>query len=195
QRGQLGQWGARGAGGPQHLAGGVVKHLPPVGQTGDVVCPEALDRHEPVQGAGDHLGSVLFFFQAEDGIRGRNVTGVQTCALPIYATTTCLAPRNGSPHEWSCAQTGQQTGLLILDELGKLDLALFRQRSGRPLPVFHDCSCGVSGAVEASLAELCEWRIEKSRSCIFEHRHCVVSYVDKPGAEAPDPLLPDATWF
>src|SRR5271167_3073180 len=25
----------------------------------------------------------LFFFQAEDGIRERNVTGVQTCALPI----------------------------------------------------------------------------------------------------------------
>src|SRR5207249_6196427 len=24
-----------------------------------------------------------FFFRAEDGIRGRNVTGVQTCALPI----------------------------------------------------------------------------------------------------------------
>src|SRR5699024_11616867 len=24
-----------------------------------------------------------FFFQAEDGIRDRNVTGVQTCALPI----------------------------------------------------------------------------------------------------------------
>src|SRR5699024_11259088 len=26
----------------------------------------------------------LFFFQAEDGIRVRNVTGVQTCALPIF---------------------------------------------------------------------------------------------------------------
>src|SRR5207249_6742106 len=26
------------------------------------------------------------FFQAEDGIRDRNVTGVQTCALPIYST-------------------------------------------------------------------------------------------------------------
>src|SRR5437667_7149017 len=25
-----------------------------------------------------------FFFQAEDGIRDRDVTGVQTCALPIY---------------------------------------------------------------------------------------------------------------
>src|SRR5699024_11709489 len=27
-----------------------------------------------------------FFFQAEDGIRDRNVTGVQTCALPIFDT-------------------------------------------------------------------------------------------------------------
>src|SRR5699024_11250883 len=27
--------------------------------------------------------SRFFFFQAEDGIRDRNVTGVQTCALPI----------------------------------------------------------------------------------------------------------------
>src|SRR5437868_15383409 len=26
---------------------------------------------------------LFFFFQAEDGIRDRNVTGVQTCALPI----------------------------------------------------------------------------------------------------------------
>src|SRR5699024_2731865 len=26
---------------------------------------------------------IFFFFQAEDGIRVRNVTGVQTCALPI----------------------------------------------------------------------------------------------------------------
>src|SRR5699024_12168296 len=28
---------------------------------------------------------LFFFFQAEDGIRDRNVTGVQTCALPILA--------------------------------------------------------------------------------------------------------------
>src|SRR5438094_6134032 len=31
------------------------------------------------------LGFIFFFFfQAEDGIRDRTVTGVQTCALPIY---------------------------------------------------------------------------------------------------------------
>src|SRR5438309_11161324 len=27
---------------------------------------------------------MIFFFQAEDGIRDGTVTGVQTCALPIY---------------------------------------------------------------------------------------------------------------
>src|SRR5258708_21202599 len=32
----------------------------------------------------DHLFGLVFFFQAEDGIRDDLVTGVQTCALPIY---------------------------------------------------------------------------------------------------------------
>src|SRR5207249_8318415 len=32
---------------------------------------------------GNCCSFVSFFFQAEDGIRDRNVTGVQTCALPI----------------------------------------------------------------------------------------------------------------
>src|SRR5438094_7312430 len=34
-----------------------------------------------------------FFFQAEDGIRDRTMTGVQTCALPIY---TGQAPSLGA---------------------------------------------------------------------------------------------------
>src|SRR5437868_14214825 len=34
----------------------------------------------------------VFFFQAEDGIRDRNVTGVQTCALPIYTLAVSSAP-------------------------------------------------------------------------------------------------------
>src|SRR5690349_22690397 len=32
-----------------------------------------------------NLVRLLFFFQAEDGIRDLYVTGVQTCALPIFA--------------------------------------------------------------------------------------------------------------
>src|SRR5699024_12030828 len=35
--------------------------------------------------------SILYFlFQAEDGIRDRNVTGVQTCALPISIPSSFL---------------------------------------------------------------------------------------------------------
>src|SRR5207249_5578447 len=34
----------------------------------------------------------FFFFQAEDGIRDRNVTGVQTCALPIYRCCIGMSP-------------------------------------------------------------------------------------------------------
>src|SRR5437588_2410186 len=34
--------------------------------------------------AGHGSRSLVFFFQAEDGIRDHCVTGVQTCALPIY---------------------------------------------------------------------------------------------------------------
>src|SRR5438067_9550458 len=33
---------------------------------------------------------LVFFFQAEDGIRDRNVTGVQTCALPIFGLGLAL---------------------------------------------------------------------------------------------------------
>src|SRR5687767_1224357 len=36
---------------------------------------------------------VFFFFQAEDGIRDKLVTGVQTCALPIFE------PRRVEPRE------------------------------------------------------------------------------------------------
>src|SRR6266704_5412198 len=38
---------------------------------------------------------MIFFFQAEDGIRDRNVTGVQTCALPI----SCCASLDRQDYE------------------------------------------------------------------------------------------------
>src|SRR5690606_39731663 len=47
---------------------------------------------------------VLFFFQAEDGIRDFHVTGVQTCALPISAMGLISLPvmlRNGYNKELS----------------------------------------------------------------------------------------------
>src|SRR5256885_8811636 len=40
---------------------------------------------------------ISFFFQAEDGIRDYKVTGVQTCALPIYGTRHPQRPDSSSP--------------------------------------------------------------------------------------------------
>src|SRR5699024_665636 len=63
--------------------------------------------------------NIIFFFQAEDGIRYRNVTGVQTCALPISCRTAtpsawsisplvwpsgCAAPSSASPPRCSCSR-------------------------------------------------------------------------------------------
>src|SRR5699024_11918365 len=38
-----------------------------------------------------------FFFQAEDGIRDRNVTGVQTCALPISSLRRIPLKKSSAP--------------------------------------------------------------------------------------------------
>src|SRR5205807_4966438 len=42
-----------------------------------------------------HQEHPLFFFQAEDGIRDYKVTGVQTCALPIFSRAVEPWPRAG----------------------------------------------------------------------------------------------------
>src|SRR5436189_3458062 len=55
------------------------------------------------------LASLLvFFFQAEDGIRDTSVTGVQTCALPIWA---CCGERPGPSFRPSVAAIAGATRL------------------------------------------------------------------------------------
>src|SRR2546423_5506105 len=39
---------------------------------------------------------LFFFFQAEDGIRDKLVTGVQTCALPICSSLQCFSLSRGN---------------------------------------------------------------------------------------------------
>src|SRR5260221_241530 len=41
------------------------------------------------------IGQFFFFFQAEDGIRDHCVTGVQTCALPIFGNIIWNPPGSG----------------------------------------------------------------------------------------------------
>src|SRR5437773_7944972 len=50
---------------------------------GTMVIAELLVDCRDAMGANVVNTMADFFFQAEDGIRGRDVTGVQTCALPI----------------------------------------------------------------------------------------------------------------
>src|SRR5690606_40816985 len=50
-----------------------------------------------------------FFLQAEDGIRCFHVTGVQTCALPIYVIKLYFGI--GVPHQLSLEDIGDHFGL------------------------------------------------------------------------------------
>src|SRR5205823_6971817 len=75
----------------------------------------------PVVAVGWHLGRwrmsdfylvFFFFFQAEDGIRDKLVTGVQTCALPISGENRAGARRDPArPHpQWPGGTRRQGTG-------------------------------------------------------------------------------------
>src|SRR5688572_32629766 len=48
-----------------------------------------------------YLFATIFFFQAEDGIRCLTVTGVQTCALPIFPRARRAAPPRARVFSWA----------------------------------------------------------------------------------------------
>src|SRR2546430_10252106 len=50
--------------------------------------------------------SLVFFFQAEDGIRDLTVTGVQTCALPISSSLRSTAGTGSGSGQSSVAKSG-----------------------------------------------------------------------------------------
>src|SRR5256885_4613766 len=73
---------------------------------------------------------MLFFFQAEDGIRDYKVTGVQTCALPICTGTNGLVNSTlglGSPIP---SFDPQLTGSLQLDKNNTEAVTLFSPAPG-----------------------------------------------------------------
>src|SRR2546429_6054659 len=83
---------------------------------------------------------VFFFFQAEDGIRDVAVTGVQTCALPIFrlstsrgrttpplrtATRCSAAARPGGSSSPACRRTRDRKSTRLNSSHGYISYAVF----------------------------------------------------------------------
>src|SRR5437773_9299719 len=106
------------------------------------------------------LYAQLFFFQAEDGIRDRDVTGVQTCALPISLldvpltvgshdlTVLCDAPpvAFGEPNAFT----------QVLVTIGGVDLSIYSAESGGPAERIGPPSAYRSE--ERRVGKECGWR-------------------------------------
>src|SRR5688572_31993757 len=78
----------------------------------------------------------FFFFQAEDGIRDLTVTGVQTCALPIFggASDTSDAGRSVPEGRWRAfaeAMVALATDVVIDAGLAPLPAELARSEERR----------------------------------------------------------------
>src|SRR5256886_13312646 len=85
---------------------------------------------------------VFFFFQAEDGIRDLTVTGVQTCALPIYDwQLTANDSASGGSSKFSIEDitgskvpftvtAGAATNSIFVDSTGRLGLRTDRKSVG-----------------------------------------------------------------
>src|SRR5207253_8412008 len=97
-----------------------------------------------------------FFFEAEDGIRDGHVTGVQTCALPIWFVTLSLCLRPGQPaiHASGCdkrLQPGFPLALYVPDES-------FGAAPGDPRRQRHRRLCRLSRSEEHRVGKECRTR-------------------------------------
>src|SRR5687767_15569521 len=80
------------------------------------------------------FGRFIFFFQAEDGIRAKLVTGVQTCALPISSVPSSRAwAKNGRRHRRAALHH-----LAILRPRAGAGDAGMGRRTGGPYGLLHD---------------------------------------------------------
>src|SRR5699024_11471648 len=94
---------------------------------------------------------LFFFFQAEDGIRDRNVTGVQTCALPIFSAGLDY-PGVGPEHSlWS--------------DVGRVQYVAANDNA--VLEAFRELTRveGIMPALESAHARSEERRVGKERGC------------------------------
>src|SRR5260370_13050378 len=100
---------------------------------------------------------LFFFFQAEDGIRDSSVTGVQTCALPIFEQALLDALREDpdvvmvgemrDPETMRLTLSASETGHLVLTTVHSSTCAEALQR------IVSSFAPDIQGAVRAQLAD------------------------------------------
>src|SRR5256885_4557871 len=71
----------------------------------------------------------FFFFQAEDGIRDYKVTGVQTCALPIYTRDT-TSGREGLDLLSEIVALDSTVPVIVMTAWANIELAVEAMRRG-----------------------------------------------------------------
>src|SRR5699024_11818182 len=89
---------------------------------------------------GGGADSLVVFLQADDGIRDRNVTGVQTCALPIFGAAATSSPPSTE----------------------QIDSAYGRALAGltAPMPGAQELVAAMSGTIPVAVAKIgrASWR-------------------------------------
>ena len=101
---------------------------------------------------------MLFLFQAEDGIRDAPVTGVQTCALPIYPWG--LHDMHGNVEEWCHDWFGPYELADLIDPIGHADGDFRVTRGGsHSTELFYLRSANRSGALPDEKSWLIGFRV------------------------------------
>src|SRR3989442_15388948 len=134
---------------------------------------------------------LFFFFQAEDGIRDADVTGVQTCALPISEVQKHrMASETGQAHGVAGERLEGEIGCRGAGCLGRKHRSGYRQRRTRDrrrtraslhiapqeeTPSFHfGSSAIVSGGIskQASFQHAARNRARQERDVYSVARYC-----------------------
>src|SRR5690606_36619731 len=118
------------------------------------------------------LMSLLFFFQAEDGIRDFHVTGVQTCALPISGALP--APQEQAGADRPATDPGREGVQAWRADLGHRP-ALPGQRSAGPLRRQERAAHVTATIAPVTIRSLRQSTINDAMTCL--HR---LTWVDDP---------------
>src|SRR5690348_17817403 len=97
---------------------------------------------------------MFFFFQAEDGIRDGRVTGVQTCALPIFRVFECIVEFDEATNRLRHARFSSAFCPILPERLGADD-PNFSPSERQHWPPERPTSSSPSGSNRETSASIC----------------------------------------